>query len=71
MELGQADNYEPQGDVQSPENANTGAMYSKVQISVIIEVEKALDRLVLGLCCVFRECPEFGPEILEFITANF
>jgi len=40
MELRQAGKDEQQGDVQSAENANTGAKYSKLQLSVITDVEK-------------------------------
>jgi len=39
MELRKAGKDEPQGDVQSAENANTGAKYSKLQLTVIIVVE--------------------------------
>ena len=71
MELRQAGKDEPLGDVQSAENANTGAKYSKLQLSVIIEVQKTLDNIVLGLCFVVRTYSEFGSEILEYITAIF
>ena len=40
MELRQAGKDEQQGDVQSAENANTDATFSKLQFSVLIEVEK-------------------------------
>jgi len=40
MELRQAGMDEVQGDVQSAENAKTGATFSKLQFSVLIEVEK-------------------------------
>jgi len=40
MELRQAGKDEQQGDVQTAENANTGAKYSKLQLRVILEVEK-------------------------------
>ena len=69
MELRQADKDEVQGDVQSAENANIGATYSKLQLSVILQVQKTTDNTVLCLCCVVRKCLEFGPEILQFITA--
>jgi len=65
MELRQAGKDEAQGDVQFAQNADTGATFSKLQLSVITEVEKSLYNTVLGLCCVVRKCPEFGPEILE------
>jgi len=71
MELRQAGKDELQGDVQSAENANTDATFSKLRFSVIIEVDKILYNIVLCLCCVVRKCPQFGLEILEFITANF
>jgi hypothetical protein len=50
-------------------NANIVATYSMLQISVIIEGEETLDNIVLGLCRVVHNCPEFGREFLEFITA--
>jgi len=56
MELRQADKDESKGDVQSAENANISATYSKLQLSVIIEVQKTLDNIVLVLCCVVRKC---------------
>ena len=56
MELRQADKNEKQEDVQSAENANIGAKYSKLQFSVMIEVQKTLDNTVLCLCCVVRKC---------------
>ena len=71
MELRQAGKGEAQGDVQSAQTANTGATFSKLQLSVIIEVEKSLYNIVLGLCCVVRKCPEFGPGKLEFINDIF
>ena len=37
MELRQSSNYETQGDVQPAGNKNTVDMYSKLQLSVIIE----------------------------------
>ena len=37
MELRQASKDEAQGDVQPAENANTGATYSTLQLSVILE----------------------------------
>ena len=37
MELRQSSNYETQEDVQLAGNENTGATYSKLQLSVIIE----------------------------------
>jgi len=61
MELRQAGKNEAQEHVQSVENSNTGATFSKLQLSVIIEVEKALYYIVIGLCCAVRKCPEFGP----------
>jgi len=69
MPLRQAGIHESQGDVQSAENANIADTYSKLQFSVIIHVQKSLDNTVLCLCCVVRKCLEFGPEILQFITA--
>jgi len=51
MELRHAGKNKPQGDVQSAENANISATFSKLQLSVIIEVEKTLDSIVLDLCC--------------------
>ena len=36
MELRQASKDEAQGDVQSAENANTGATYSKLEQSLIL-----------------------------------
>jgi len=68
MELRQASKDEAQGDVQPAENANTGATYSTLQLSVILEGERTLGNIVFGLCCVVHNCPEFGREILEFIT---
>ena len=47
MELRQAGKDEPQGDVQSAENANTDATFSKLRFSVIIEV----DKYYITLCC--------------------
>jgi hypothetical protein len=40
MELRQADKGEVQGDMQYAENANIGATYSMLELSVIIETEK-------------------------------
>jgi len=62
MELRQSSKFETQGDVQSAENANTGATYSKLQLSVIIEGGRTLGNIVFGLCCVVHNCPEFGIE---------
>jgi hypothetical protein len=39
MELRQADKNEVKGGVQSAENANIGATYSKLQLSVMVEVQ--------------------------------
>ena len=71
MELRQAGKDDQQGDMQSAENANTDATFSKLEFSVIIKVEKILYSIVLYLCCVVRKCPQFGLEILEFITPIF
>jgi len=71
MELRQAGKDELQGYVQSAENANTDATFSKLQFSVIIEVKKILFSILLFLCCVVRKCPQFGLEILEYITSIF
>jgi len=60
MELRQASKNETQGDVQSAENENTVASYSKLQLSGIIEGEITLCNIVFGLCCVVHKCPEFG-----------
>jgi hypothetical protein len=68
MELRQASKDEAQGEVQSAENANTGATFSKIQLNVIIEGERTLGNILFGLCCVVHNCSEFGQEILEFIT---
>jgi len=57
MELRQAGKDEVKGDVQSAESANISATYSKLQLSVIIEVQKTLDNIVLGLCCQAAFCP--------------
>ena len=59
MELRQADKDESKGDVQSAENANIGATYSKLQLKVILEVQKTIPNTVFGLCCVVRKCLEF------------
>jgi len=69
MELRQADNFEVQGGVQSDDNENIGAKYSKLQFRVILEVNKTIDKFVFCLCCLVRKCLEFWPEILQFITA--
>ena len=69
MELRQADKDEAQGDVQTGDNTNIGATYSKLQLRVILEVQETIDNTVLGLWFVVRKCLEFGPEILQFITA--
>jgi hypothetical protein len=69
MELRQADKGEVQGDVQSARNENISTTYSMLQLSVIIEGERTLGNIVLGLYYVFHKCPEFGREILEFIAA--
>jgi hypothetical protein len=68
MRLRQADKDKAQGDVQTAVNANTDATDSKLQLSVIIEGERTLSNIVFGLCFVVHNCPEFGREILEFIT---
>ena len=69
MELRQADKDEVQGDVQSADNANIGATYSKLQLRVILQVQETNDIIVLGVCFVVHKCLEFGPEIFEFLTA--
>jgi len=56
MELRQAGKDEVQGGVQTGDNANIGATYSKLQLSVMVEVQKTLDNIVLCLCCVVRKC---------------
>jgi len=59
MELRHAGKEEVQ-DVQSADNANISATYSKLQLSVIIGVQKTLDNIVLGLCCPAAFCsPDF------------
>ena len=68
MELRQAGKDEVQGDVQFAQTANTGATFSKLELRVVTEVEKSLYKILLGLWCAVRKCPEFGPEILEYIT---
>ena len=70
MELREASKDEAQGDVQPAVNANTGATFSKLRLNVIIEGERILGNIVFGLSCVVHRCPEFGREILEFITDN-
>jgi len=52
MELRQAGKNEAQADVQSSQNANIGATFSKLQFCFIIQVEKSLYNIVLRLCCV-------------------
>jgi hypothetical protein len=69
MELRQAGKCEVQGDVQSAKSANISATFSKLQLSIIIEGERTLSNIVLGLCFVVHNCPKFGGEILDFITA--
>ena len=68
IELRQAGNDEPHGDVQSAENANTDATFSKLQLIFITEAEKALNNIVVAPCCVVRKCLQIDPEILEYIT---
>jgi len=48
-ELRQADKDEAQGDVQTGDNTNIGATYSKLQLRVILEVQETIDNTVLGL----------------------
>jgi hypothetical protein len=71
MELRRASKDEAQGDVQSAENANTGATFSKLQLSVLTDGERTLHSIVFGLCCLVHNGPEIGRGILEFITAIF
>jgi hypothetical protein len=71
MELRQASKDEAQGDVQSAENTNTGATFSKLQLSVLTDGERTLRSIVFGLCYLVHNWPEFGGGILEFITAIF
>jgi len=51
MELRQAGKDEQQGDVQSAENANTDATFSKLRFSVVIEVEKIIQHSVVSVLC--------------------
>jgi len=70
MELREASKDEAQGDVQSEENSNTDATYSKLQFRVTIQGEGTLGNILFGLSCVAHNCPKFGREILESITDN-
>jgi hypothetical protein len=68
MELRQAGKVEVQGDVQSAENANITDTYSKLEFSVIIEVQKTLDNTVYCLCCVVCKCLKSDKKLLEFLS---